>query len=125
MKKHNSTGMKLGLVVLSLVIFLLSTVGALGIVWLRQQISRTAERCIETEKELAIILRKNVCMRSTIAQMHNPEYLKEKLNSKLGLPSEKQIVWMDSAEDKAKMRHLAAKNKNIRAFVNSKYQSRS
>lgn len=125
MKKRNSKVLQLGLVILSLVVFLLSTGGALSIVWLKQQISKTAESCIHKEKELAIIQRKNVCLRSTIAQVHNPEYLKEKLHTQLTLPTKKQIVWMDSKEDKLKKQHLAAKSKNVRAFVNTKYPSRS
>lgn len=125
MSKHKKKIVQLGLVGLSLVVFLLSTSGALGIVWLRQQISRTAECCLEKERELAIIERKNVHLRSKIAHIHNPEYLKEKMNSKLMQPSKKQIVWVNTDEAKIKMRHLAAKNKNGRAFVNAKYQTRS
>lgn len=124
MNRQNKKFFQLGLVALSLVIFLLSTAGALGIVWLRQQISQTAESCLEKEKELAVLQRKNAHLRSTIAQMHNPEFLIEKLNSKLVQPNQKQIVWMNSDEKKTKMQHLA-KNKNGRAFSNTKYQSRS
>lgn len=125
MKKHNKKILQLGLVALSLVVFLLSTAGALGIVWLRQQISKTAESCLEKEKELIILERKNVHLRSKIAHMHNPEYLKEKLTAKLTQPSKKQIVWMDTNQDKTKMRHLAAKSKDRQTFINTQYQSRS
>lgn len=125
MSRYNRKTVQLGLVGLSLLIFLLSTGGALGLVWLRQQISRTAKSCIAKEKELAIIQRKNVYLHSIIAQVHNPEYLKERLESKLALPCKKQIVWMNLDEAKLKMSLLAAKNKSGQVLVGTGNQRRS
>lgn len=125
MSRHNRKTIQLGLVVLSLIVFLFITGGALGVVWLRQQISRTAERCIAKEKELVIVQRKNAYLRTTIAQVHNPEYLKERLGAKLMVPSNKQIVWMNSDEAKLRMRHLAAKSKNGQGLGTTGNQRRS
>lgn len=125
MSRNNRKTVQLGLVVLSLLIFLFITGGALGVVWLRQQISRTAERCIAKEKELVIVQRKNAYLHTAIAQVHNPEYLKERLDSKLMVPSTKQIVWMNSDEAKLRMRHLASKSKNGQGLLTTGSPRRS
>lgn len=125
MSKFSRKKDQLGLIGLSLLLFLLSTAGALGLVWLRQQISRTAKSCIAKEKEIAIAQRKNSYLHSKIAQIHNPEYLKEQLESKFALPCKKQIVWMNSDEVRLKVRHLALKNKNRKILVEARYNERS
>jgi hypothetical protein len=108
---NNKNGFKLSLIFFSLLVFLVSTGGALGVVWLRQQISRTAENCIAKEKELAVLQRRNIYLQSTIAQVHNPEYLKERVGGKLSVPSKKQIVWVNPAMSKDQSRYVAAKLK--------------
>lgn len=105
MDRNNKRGFKLGLILFSLLVFLVSTGGALGVVWLRQQISRTAESCMAKEKELIVMQRKNIYLQSAIAQVHNPEYLKERVGSKLSVPIKKQIVWINPAKEQ---RHYVA-----------------
>lgn len=117
MNKSNRKIFKLGLVFISLLVFSLSTGGALGVVWLKQQISQIAESCIGKEQELIVLHRKNIYLRSTIAQVHNPEYLKERIGAKVALPNKKQIVWMNTDIQKSRIRHLAAKAKDGRSLA--------
>lgn len=125
MSRSNGKGFKLGLIFFSLLVFFVSTGGALGVVWLRQQISRTAESCMEKEKELVILQRKNIYLQSAIAHVHNPEYLKERVGGKLSVPSKKQIVWVNPAMAKEQNRYVAAKGKGgqavAKAFNASQY----
>lgn len=108
---RNLRGFKLSLVFFSLLVFLVSTAGALGVVWLRQQISRTADNCMTKEKELAVLQRRNTYLQSSIAQVHNPEYLKEQAGSKLSVPSKKQVVWVNPTIVKDQSRYVATKLK--------------
>lgn len=125
MSKSNGKGFKLGLILFSLLVFFVSTGGALGVVWLRQQISRTAESCMVKEKELVVLQRKNIYLQSAIAQVHNPEYLKERVEGKLSVPSKNQIVWVNPAMLKNQNRYVATKGKGgqamTKAFNESQY----
>lgn len=116
MSRSSGQLFKLGLIFFSLLVFGLTTGGALGVVWLRQQISRTADSCMIKEKELVVLQRKNIYLQSAIAQVHNPEYLKDRVGGKLSMPSKKQIVWVDPATLKEKNRYFASKNKGAQAM---------
>lgn len=109
---RNKRVFKLGLIFFSLLVFLISASGALGIVWLRQQISRTANDCILKEKELMALHRKNGYLQSMIAQMHNPQYLREKVGSKMALPNKQQVVWMKDSKDLTRQNHLVVSVRN-------------
>lgn len=111
MNKKNDRIFKLGLVFFSLLVFFVSTGGALGVVWLRQQISRTAESCMIKEKELVVLQRKNIYLQSAIAHVHNPEHLKDRVGRKLSMPTKKQIVWVNAEMLKEQNRYVAAKAK--------------
>lgn len=100
---------KLGVVFFSLLVFVVSTGGALGVVWLKQQISRTAESCMMKEKELVVLQRTHIYLQSAIAQVHNPDHLKAQVANRLSMPSKKQIVWMNSEALKGDNRYVVGK----------------
>ena len=103
MKTNGIRSMKLGLVMLSLLVFLMSTGGALGVVWMRQQISSTAETCSKKERELVVLQRRQISIESKIAEVHNPESLKLRVGAKLSVPSKKQIVWVQPHNTKIQL----------------------
>ena len=86
--------LRTGLLALGLLVFLMSAGGALGVVWLRQQISLSADACTDLEKSLLQAQRRSTYLQSKIAEVHNPDYLKDNIGSKLSMPSKNQIVWV-------------------------------
>ena len=119
MKSYGTKPIKLGLIALSLLLFLMSTGGALGVVWMRQQISSTAEICSQKERELVVLQRRQVSIQSKIAEVHNPESLKLRVGTKLSVPSKKQIVWVRPSNTKVQLaantaaRPINSKNNSI------------
>ena len=94
MKTNNSYfyNPSFGLGILVIVTLLVTAAGALSIVWMRQQITKTAYRCQALELELRNVERKNTFLASKIAQAHNPEFLKTYRNHHLQAPTKNQIV---------------------------------
>ena len=71
------------------------TVGSgFAIVWMQQQISRTAKRSIEVEVQLAETVRKLRYLDERIATMHQPVVLQGKVAGTLRPSLDKQIVWV-------------------------------
>lgn len=82
---------------LGMLILMLSAAGGLSIVWMRQQISRSAASIMAKENELAGIERKISYLDSKIATLHRPEALKARakyVNLGLISPGERQIVYL-------------------------------
>lgn len=80
--------------ILGFMILGISTVGALGIVWMRQQISQTAYVNNQLERNLKDIERDNNNLAAQIARVHNPEYLTSRMSPDLRPTREQQVVWM-------------------------------
>lgn len=76
-------------------ILLVSAIGGLGIVWLRQQITLSAARAKDYENEINALDRKIRHLDTRIASVHHPESLRrraEALGLQLGQPVAKQVV---------------------------------
>ena len=71
------------------------TVGSgFAIVWMQQQISRTAKRSQEVESQLAETVRKLRYLDERIATMHQPVVLQGKVAGTLHPSLDNQIVWV-------------------------------
>jgi hypothetical protein len=71
------------------------TVGSgFAIVWMQQQISRTAKRSQEVESQLAETVRKLRYLDERIATMHQPVVLQGKVAGTLRPSLDNQIVWV-------------------------------
>lgn len=68
------------------------------IVWMQQQISRTAQRSQQVESEMAEIDRKLSYVNEKIATMHQPIVLQSKVADTLRPSLENQIVWVRERE---------------------------
>ncbi|WOO43545.1 hypothetical protein [Rubellicoccus peritrichatus] len=79
---------------LGVLIMAVSAAGALGLVWMRQQISNSAKVTATIEKELHVVERENVRLATHIAKAHNPEVLVARASSDLKPRSSAQVVWM-------------------------------
>ena len=84
-----------GILVLVFTMLLVSVSGALGVVWLRQQISLSAYHCQELEQRVLEFKRKNDFLTAKIAEAHNPDFLKAHLKEQLSVPKHDQVVWAD------------------------------
>lgn len=88
----------------SQIVFLIATMivivvsSAFSIVWIQQQISRTAQRSQQVESEMAEIGRKLNYVNEKIATMHQPIVLQSKVANTLRPSLENQIVWVRERE---------------------------
>jgi hypothetical protein len=79
--------------ILILLILLTATVGALGIVNARQQISTVATNLRQLEREIDAVVERSSYLESKIAQAHNPAFLRQRAAGILMPPRDNQIVW--------------------------------
>lgn len=79
---------------LGVLIMVVSAGGALGLVWMRQQISNSAQVTANLEKELHVVERESVRLAAHVAKAHQPENLLARVSSDLKPRSAGQIVWM-------------------------------
>jgi hypothetical protein len=94
---HTSQLRKLSILTILAVVTL--TVGsAFGIVWMQQQISRTAQQTKQLETELAEVVRKIEFLDERIAAIHQPVVLQGKVASTLRPSLENQVVWVRERE---------------------------
>ncbi len=68
--------------------------GAFSIVWMQQQINRTAVRCQGIEREMEEVLRKLRYLDERIASFHQPVALQAKVAGRLRPAEQNQIVWV-------------------------------
>lgn len=74
---------------------LLATAGsAFGVVWMQQQISRTARSSQTLESDLAEMTRKLRYLDERIASFHQPVVLQGKVSAVLRPSMENQVVWV-------------------------------
>ncbi len=73
----------------------ITVMSAFAIVWMQQQISRTAQSSKEQEAKLAETVRKLRYLDERIATMHQPVVLQGKVAGVLRPSSDNQIVWVN------------------------------
>lgn len=83
----------MGLIVFALLALLLTASAGLGVVWMRQQIMRTAQHGKALELQVAQVERRSSYLLSKIAEVHSPEFLKARTQGVLVPPSKSQVVW--------------------------------
>ena len=71
---------------------------AFAIVWMQQQISRTAHSTNQLEAELAEMVRKIDYLDERIASLHQPVVLQGKVAGSLRPSQENQVVWVRERE---------------------------
>jgi len=72
--------------------------GAFAIVWMQQQITRTAERGSRLEEDLAETVRKLDYLDERIATIHRPVVLQGKVAGRLEPLKEEHVVWVRERE---------------------------
>lgn len=77
-----------------LIMIACSVGGAFAIVWMQQQINRTAVRCQGIEREMEEVLRKLRYLDERIASFHQPVALQAKVAGRLRPADQNQIVWV-------------------------------
>jgi cell division protein FtsL len=84
---------------LLVIVMIAATVGsAFAIVWMQQQISRTAHSTNQFEAELAEVVRKIDYLDERIATLHQPVVLQGKVAGNLRPSLENQVVWVRERE---------------------------
>ena len=78
-----------------LVFLLIIGSGALGIVWMRQQIAGVGARVQHLESSMAEVERRNRYLDAKIAAVHQPEYLARRVSARLAPPVKHQIIWLE------------------------------
>lgn len=76
-------------------VILITVMSAFVIVWLQQQISRTAQTSKSVESELSEILRKVAHLDAVIAARHQPAFLQGQVMGTLRPARDEQIVWVN------------------------------
>lgn len=77
----------------ALLALLLAASAGLGVVWMRQQITRTAHHVKTLEQQVAQVERSSSYLLSKIAEVHSPDFLKARTQGVLVPPSKEQVVW--------------------------------
>ena len=77
-------------------VILITVISAFAIVWLQQQISRTAQMTKGVELELSETMRKVAHLDALIAARHQPAFLQGQVMGALRPVREEQIVWVNS-----------------------------
>lgn len=71
---------------------------AFGIVWMQQQINRTARNCQQVEREMEETMRRMRYLDERIASIHQPVILQGKVAGVLRPSLEQQVVWVREQE---------------------------
>ncbi|MFP4165543.1 MAG: hypothetical protein ACLFUF_00050 [Opitutales bacterium] len=71
---------------------------AFTLVWVEQQISRTAAQKQEKEERLKEVRRKIGILDERIAKMHQPQFLHARIDGKLRPSKDYQVVWVDERD---------------------------
>lgn len=87
------------LVLLMIVVMIAIAVSsAFGIVWMQQQINRTAQNCQQVERDMEETMRRLRYLDERIASIHQPVILQGKVAGVLRPSLEKQFVWVREQE---------------------------
>lgn len=96
----NSPSLKIKSRILFLIVvmIIITVFSGFAMVWMQQQISRTAQRSQQVESEMAEIGRRLSHVNEKIAMMHQPIVLQSKVANTLRPSLENQIVWVRERE---------------------------
>jgi hypothetical protein len=86
------------MIALILAMVAVTVVSAFSIVWMQQQITRTAESSQKLEAQLSETLRKLRFLDERIATQHQPVVLQGKVAGKLRPSMENQVVWVEERQ---------------------------
>ena len=90
-----STKTRQRLLLMIVAMIAITVTSAFAIVWMQQQISRTAQKSKEREAELAEMVRKLRYLDERIATLHQPVVLQGKVSGVLRPSVDDQIVWVN------------------------------
>lgn len=90
-----STKTRQRLLLMIVAMIAITVTSAFAIVWMQQQISRTAQHSKEREAELAEMVRKLRYLDERIATLHQPVVLQGKVSGVLRASVDDQIVWVN------------------------------
>ncbi len=92
----NSLSLKIKSRILFLIVVMIivTVFSGFAMVWMQQQISRTAKRSQQVESEMAEVSRRLSYVNEKIAMMHQPIVLQSKVANTLRPSLENQIVWV-------------------------------
>ena len=93
-----SLRIKSRILLLIIVMIIVTVFSGFAMVWIQQQISRTAQRSQQVESEMAEISRRLSYVNEKIAMMHQPIVLQSKVANTLRPSLENQIVWVRERE---------------------------
>lgn len=85
---------KVSAISLGVLIIIVSALGSLSLVWMRQQISHSAREVVQLERHIQEAERENVRLAAQIARAHQPENLLAHASPALRPTSPAQVVWM-------------------------------
>lgn len=81
---------------LGVFILVVSAVGSLTLVWLRGEITETAQQTVALERELVAVERDNTHLASQIARAHQPQQLLARASDDLKPTAPGRVVWMST-----------------------------
>jgi len=106
----NTTNNNLWAIILFTAAVVSLALGAIVVVWMKQQISVVAYDIKKSESELTVLDRDRAELSARIAQIHTPNHLLSRMRG-LGLdlvpPTGEQLVWVNSPERASGNREVA------------------
>ena len=109
------------ILMLIIAIIAITVVSGFAIVWMQQQISRTAQKSKEVEYQITEIVRKLGYLDEQIAKIHQPTMLQAKVATTLRPSIENQIVWVQEYKTRTGHRYTTLEpysNAGEMAFLN-------
>jgi spore maturation protein CgeB len=92
--KNQSTELRKPMLSLIFIMIVVTACSAFAVVWMQQQITRTAQSSQVMERQLAETVRKLRYLDERIATVHQPVVLQGKVSSVLRPSMENQVVWV-------------------------------
>ena len=116
-----STKIRSYILLLISAIIAVTVISGFAIVWMQQQISRTAQKSQEAESHLTEIVRRLGYLDEKIAAIHQPTMLQAKVAASLRPSMDSQVVWVQEDESRAGRSYTTlepASNAGEMAFIN-------
>ena len=95
MQQQTSSKSQRQILLILTAMIILTAVSAVSILWIKQQITRTAQNTQNLEKQLEESVRKLRYLDERIADAHQPQFLEGRIAGKLTASTEDQIVWVE------------------------------
>ena len=83
---------------MTIIAIAIAVASAFGIVWMQQQINRTAKHSQQIEREMEETMRRLRTLDERIASLHQPVVLQGKVAGVLRPSLENQIVWVEDRQ---------------------------